>query len=233
LICSSSSFIAIALGSTNFTLSKCIREFPILCEEAFTGRELHNIPVLKQASISYHGSIYKTQPLYKALKKTLGDRPFFGGQREDNPKYLTKVALTSTDQAGNRNIVIANYCRQDNSKAGQVSTSTYDFPRPNNPKQELTFWEAAAASSAATPYFKPFFHAQSGRYFLDGSLNSNNPAKILHQERRLIWSDIADRAPDIFLSIGTGQNRDDMTSKMEDIPNRSKLHKRSVSSRNL
>jgi hypothetical protein len=90
----------------------------------------------------------------------------------------------------------------------------------------LTIWEAAAASSAATPYFKPFFHPSSGRYFLDGYLNSSNPAKILHQERRLLWPDIADRAPDIFLSIGAGQNKPDMESRMLEITERSRVSKK-------
>lgn len=193
---------------------------------AFTGRELHSIPILKQASISYHGSIYKTQPLYRALKSTLGDRPFFWWEREEDPNYLTKVALTSTDEAGNRNMVIANYCPQDSILPDQSSTSTYEFPRPGNPKDEITFWEAAAASSAVTPYFKPFFRARSGRYFLDGSMNNKNPAKILHQERRLIWPDVPGRAPDLFLSIENGQHKDDMTTKMVDTPDRSKIDKK-------
>jgi len=217
------------LGAKNYSLSKCIKQFRKLLQKAFTPRALHKIPLLNQIPTFIYGSIYKTHPLYIALKKALGNRPFFGGGREDDPSYLTKVALTSTDEGGKRTVVIANYSRRyksledgQSSEDGQCSVSAYEFTRPSNPKAELTCWEAAAASSAATPYFKPFFHSSSRRYFLDGSMKNSNPANILEQERRLIWPDVADRAPDIFLSIGTSQNKSDMQSKMLELPKPSK-----------
>ncbi len=41
---------------------------------------------------------------------------------------------------------------------------------------------------------------------MDGALYYNNPIKIANNERKLLWSDVAESHPDIMLSIGTGQN---------------------------
>jgi hypothetical protein len=157
--------------------------------------------------------------MYIELKKVLGDGPFFGGSRNSDPSYAPRVALVSTDKGGKRTVVMANYNRRDESWEGDLQshspTTPYDFPRPGNPKEELSIWEAAAASSATQPYFKPFFHSASGRYFLDGSLNNSNPVKIVQQERTLLWPDIKDRAPDLFLSIGTSQDKADIASSMQ------------------
>jgi patatin-like phospholipase/acyl hydrolase len=68
-------------------------------------------------------------------------------------------------------------------------------------------WEAAAATSAAAPYFKAYRNEKSGRTYFDGAFYNNNPVRVAHRERRLLWPDVADNNPDIFLSIGTGQNQ--------------------------
>jgi patatin-like phospholipase/acyl hydrolase len=69
----------------------------------------------------------------------------------------------------------------------------------------MEVWEAAAATSAASSYFKPFYHHASARSYLDGGLYYNNPVMIAHKEMRMLWPDVDQ--PDILLSIGTGQNR--------------------------
>lgn len=64
----------------------------------------------------------------------------------------------------------------------------------------------ARATSAAPPYFKPFIKNETKSSYLDGALYHNNPVWIAHHERKLIWSDIVDKQPDIFISIGTGHH---------------------------
>jgi predicted acylesterase/phospholipase RssA len=216
---------------TDWPISECIDKFRKLYERAFAPREFHSIPLLQKAITTHHGSVYKTKPLYTALKQVLGpvgERQLFGGSRENDPSYVAKVALTSTDEAGKRAVVIANYNRNGDKglEDSQKRTSAYEFPRPSNPSNELTYWEAAAATSATPPYFKPFFHQSSHRYFWDGSLNNSNPAKIAHRERKLLWPDVANMVPDIFLSIGTSQHKSNVDSRMLEIPRRSVSHRR-------
>ena len=81
---------------------------------------------------------------------------------------------------------------------------------------ELKLWETVAASLANPVYFRPFaFH---GKTYLDGGLRSPNPSAIADRERRLIWPDAGE--PDLFLSLGTGQNRiavlDKLSSRSKD-----------------
>jgi hypothetical protein len=53
-------------------------------------------------------------------------------------------------------------------------------------------------------FFKPFENDRTGRKYIDGSIYYNNPASIAECERKLLWPDVRDQPPDIFLSIGTG-----------------------------
>jgi hypothetical protein len=68
-------------------------------------------------------------------------------------------------------------------------------------------WEAGAATAAAAPYFKPFIHQKTNASYLDGAFYNNNPVKVGHLERQLLWTDVQNKPPDIFLSIGTSQDR--------------------------
>jgi hypothetical protein len=168
---------------------------------------LHGIPILQQLEIINHGSIYKTKQLHEALGKALGKGSLFGGRREDDTNYTPKVAVTSTDEEGRRAVVIANYNRSGvNSGGKKRGKGQYEFPRPDDPFLELTYWEAAAATTAAPPYFKSFYHRATRRSYLDGAFYNNNPARIAQQERKMLWPDVADRHPDIFLSIGTSKD---------------------------
>jgi patatin-like phospholipase/acyl hydrolase len=141
------------------------------------------------------------------LEKALGNGSLFGGLREDDTIYTPKVAVTSTDEKGRKAIVIANYNRSSVSpEERRKSKSLYEFQRPDDPSLELKYWEAAAATAAAPPYFKAFYHAKTQRTYLDGAFYHNNPARIAQQERKILWPDIANQAPDIFLSIGTSKD---------------------------
>jgi predicted acylesterase/phospholipase RssA len=172
------------------------------------------MPILQHLARISHGSIYKSQQMYEFLKRELGRDLFYGGKRYGDARNKTRVAVTAADKEGRRPILIANYNTEGSVNFDRGPNAIYEFRRPSIPAQELRFWEAAAATCAAPRYFKPFFHGSSHRYFLDGALYNSNPATIAHHERRFIWPDVADRAPDIFLSIGTGQNREGVPSEM-------------------
>jgi predicted acylesterase/phospholipase RssA len=182
-------------------LETAIAQFIELCDKAFTPREFHGVPGLDLAARISHGSKYKTQPLHNSLKEALGSDLLFGGIKNTNHGCNIKVAVTSTDEAGRKAIVISNY-----SRSGETLPN-WDFHRPDDPKRELKVWEAAAATSAAAPYFKAYRNDKSGRTYFDGAFYNNNPVRVAHRERRLLWPDVADNSPDVFLSIGTGQNR--------------------------
>jgi hypothetical protein len=140
--------------------------------------------------------------LRSALKDTLGYRELFGGQKEDDDVYNTKVAVTTTT-AGRAatEVIISNYDRPGTSK-------TYQFLRAEYPGEEVRVWEAGAATSAAYPYFRPFIHEPTGNEYLDGAFFNNNPVNVANRECKLLWPDVRGRAPDIFLSIGTAKSHD-------------------------
>ena len=152
-----------------------------------------------------HGSKWKTQPLHKTLKKAFGEDLLFGGQ-SNVAKYATKVAVVSTSGTGTRSLVMANYNRQQTSDPG------YTLETSNRIDEAFKIWEAAAATSAAPSYFKPF--QRCGRTYLDGAINHNNPVVVARREARLLWPDVESQRPDIVLSLGTGQNAEKMEQKL-------------------
>jgi hypothetical protein len=128
----------------------------------------------------------------------------FGGPLDDNDNRDVHVAVTATEELGTRAIILANYSRSEYPSPARPLVD-HEFLRPDNPRHELLMWEAAAATSAAPTFFKPFKHS-SGRSFLDGALYNNNPVKIVQKERKLLWPDVEKQHPDVLLSVGTGQD---------------------------
>ncbi|KAM0549052.1 hypothetical protein ACHAPJ_009627 [Fusarium lateritium] len=82
----------------------------------------------------------------------------------------------------------------------------YKFIGPRDPASELKIWEAARATAAAPMYFKPFVQEETSAAYTDGAIWHNCPAVIADHERRLLWGDVSDWPPDIFLSVGTGMH---------------------------
>lgn len=202
-IISTGGIIALAIGVKRWSLEKCIEQFTKLCNPAFTPRELHDLPALGRWAALNHGSKFKTTPLHQALKESLGEEFLFGGPREDDDNCDVNVAVTATDEKGSKAIVMANYSRSEHRPAH--AQSDHEFIRPDHPSGEFRVWEAAAATSAAPTYFKPFKHG-NGRSFLDGALYNNNPVNVAQRERKLLWPDVNDQHPDVLLSVGTGQD---------------------------
>ncbi|KAJ4295420.1 hypothetical protein N0V90_007432 [Kalmusia sp. IMI 367209] len=188
--------------------TRCIAEFTRLCNEAFTPREFHGVSGLQQITTISHGSKWATSPLYKILQRSLGEQFLFGGDQDSDASYAAHVAVTSTNESATRGVVIANYSRPS-------ASQYYDFLRPADPDDEMRIWEAAAATAAATPYFKPFVHDSTQATYLDGAFHNNNPVKVGHVERQMIWGDVQGKHPDLLLSIGTTQHREKVKQELQ------------------
>lgn len=190
---------ALALGVKQWPVKYCISMFEKFCDQAFTEREFGGVWGLEKAALLKHGSRYKAKPLHNALQDTLGRSPLFGANGSLKT-FRTKVAVTATSGDGKEAMIIANYNRPQNPADSQV------LVRPEDPSIELEIWEAAAATSAAPFYFKPYIHPKTGQSYIDGALYHNNPVQVANRERKLLWPDVANKHPDLLLSVGTGQN---------------------------
>jgi patatin-like phospholipase/acyl hydrolase len=209
---STGGIIALGFGVKGWSIEQCSDAFTTLCHKAFSPRKLQGVPFLKHLVTLRHASKFETRPLRDVLKESFGHQPLFGSDGKETSAPAAKVAVTATDVSGKKAIVIANYSRKDDTRKSHRKLH-YDFPRPDRPDLELKIWEAAAATSAAPTFFKPFIHEPTERTYLDGAVYHNNPVRLVRSEAQLLWPDVADEHPDILLSIGTGQNRREMKNQ--------------------
>lgn len=210
---STGGIISLGFGVKNWDIKGCTHRFKKLCHNAFCPRTFHSVPLLGRMITLKHAAKYETTPLRNALQEAFGQDYLFGPTRAVADHPAARVAVTATDEACKTEIILANYSREDTSRSKRRKAH-YDFPRPDNPDLELKVWEAAAATSAAPSYFKPFVHGPTKRTYLDGALYHNNPVWLANRERKLLWPDVADKHPDILLSIGTGQNEDQIKKEL-------------------
>ena len=196
---STGGIISLALGAKQWSVAKCIEVFTSLVDRAFTPREFHGVWGLEQIAMARHGSKWENRPFHDALREALGNNFLFGGLQDSDTSYSARVAVTTSSEIATKGVIITNYNRK-----GELRN--YEFLRPNEPSLEMRMWEAAAATAAAAPYFKPFIHESTSAVYLDGAFHNNNPVKVGHIERQLLWPDVQKRPPDLFLSIGTSQN---------------------------
>ncbi|CAJ0552466.1 Ff.00g064450.m01.CDS01 [Fusarium sp. VM40] len=190
---STGGIVALGLGVKRWSVSECIKNFKDLCGYAFTSRAFKPIAVFS------HRSYYKTRPLEKALQSAFDSTtPLYGGLNSTSSTAI-RVAVTSTMAVDKCPVVLANYNTE-----GKRDGLPYKFVRPRDPTSEMKVWEAARATAAAPMYFKPFTQDGTSTVYTDGGIDHNCPAIIADHERRLLWGDVSDWAPDIFLSIGTG-----------------------------
>ncbi|EWY81854.1 hypothetical protein FOYG_16063 [Fusarium oxysporum NRRL 32931] len=209
---STGGIISLGLGVNNWTVDDCIQTFRELCHRAFTPREMKGVPVLEQLAVIGHGSMYKTKPFEELLKEKFDqNRPLFGGSLGEGPdepgEMATKVAVTSTISVDQHAVVISNYNRPEN----PMFSTPYRFQRAPQPDREMKVWEAARATAAAPPYFKPYEKPETKEMYIDGALYHNCPVWVAHHEKRLIWGDVSGRLPDLLVSVGTGFHKHDST----------------------
>ncbi|KAH7087111.1 hypothetical protein FB567DRAFT_526936 [Paraphoma chrysanthemicola] len=204
---STGGIIALGFGVKDWSIKRCIDKFRRLCRTAFTLKVMRSLPLFKYIITLKLSSKYQTKPLRSALQRNFGDWPLFGsGGKTRRSYHSARVAVTATNEAGSKAIIMANYNRKNEGYTEQ-RPGEYEFLRPDRPEHELAIWQAAAATSAAPTYFKPFVHDATKRTYLDGAIYHNNPVRLAHREKKLIWPDVANTHPDIFLSIGTGQHK--------------------------
>ncbi|KAI1342705.1 hypothetical protein F5Y15DRAFT_373717 [Xylariaceae sp. FL0016] len=205
--------IAIALGVKKWTVEATIEKFKDLCREAFVRREMNSVPLIGALSSFYHRSVYKTQPLERALRRHFSDRPFYGGATHRSRLTTSnRVAVTATTATGRQPVVFANYNRPD----PMDTKIPYQFTRADVPAKEIKMWEAARSTFATSPLFKPFTKPETNIEYANGDLDAMCPIAVAHYEAKSIWNDIADAPPDLLLSIGAGRNVGDRT--MEELP---------------
>lgn len=201
--------MSLGLVAKQMRVEQSIEVFIKLCKKAFVPREFNNAPILGTLATLNHGSKWKTTPLHEALEKALGNDLLFGGKHKDRENYATKVAVVATKGSGDQPLIIANYNREE------AVDSFYAFDCTDDPELSLSIWQAAAATSAAPSFFKPFRCLKNGKTYHDGALYHNNPVRVAWRERKLLWPDVSHRPPDIFLSLGTGQNKSEIDGKLE------------------
>jgi predicted acylesterase/phospholipase RssA len=199
----------LGLGVKQWSVDTCVNKFINLCDQAFTPREGHGLWGLEHAATLKHGSKWATTPLRKALRSALGDEHLFGGIYESDKHYKQKVAVTATTGTAQQAVVLPNYNRQEQPRA------PYLFEFAHKRRLSMALWEAGCATSAAPSYFKPFTNEKTKRVYLDGALYYNNPVEVANRERMLIWPDVAEKHPDVILSLGTGQNASKIKEELE------------------
>ncbi|OQO10125.1 hypothetical protein B0A48_04482 [Cryoendolithus antarcticus] len=201
--------LAVGLATRDKSVDQCIDQFSAICDHAFQPR-MKGVPVVTSIVAALgSGRRYKTKPLYAALKTAFGENDHLF-DAETQFRHGSKVALVSTSATGRESILLASYRRSED------SAPIYHFERPHEPEMELKIWQSVAASIAHPGHVKAFtFHGQT---YLDGGLRCGNPAHVADRERQLIWPDASE--PDLFLSLGTGQNRITVLQKLSDkVPN--------------
>ncbi|KAH6886261.1 hypothetical protein B0T10DRAFT_576010 [Thelonectria olida] len=211
---STGGIIALGLGVKQWSVDDCILRFENLCKDAFTSR---GPPALRALTIVSRISLYKTKPLEDALQSAFGTHGSLYGNFRSESSMDIRVAVTSTHATEKRPVVLSNYNTQ-----GRRDGLPYAFVRSQDPDRELKIWEAARATAAAPPYFKPFLQKDTMAAYTDGAIHHNCPASIADYERRLLWEEVSDWPPDIMLSLGTGLGNPGKLSPDAQVSSRSK-----------
>ncbi|KAL7784152.1 hypothetical protein V8C37DRAFT_420748 [Trichoderma ceciliae] len=193
---STGGIIALGLGVKHWSVSECIYHFKNLCRQAFTPR---GPTFMKPLAIVGLKSYYRTKPLENALQSAFDQNEVLYGEPKPGSPMSIRVAVTATVASDNRPTILSNYNTEY-----ERSRVLYGFVRPKDPAKELKVWQAARATAAAPPYFKPFVHEEALSAYIDGAINHNCPVLVADQERRLLWEDVSDWPADIVLSLGTG-----------------------------
>jgi patatin-like phospholipase/acyl hydrolase len=182
--------IAMTLSMRGQTVSSCSDQFKTICDRAFRPKKAA-APLVRSisAALGSSGRRYRSKSLYSVLQTTFGEN----NSLLESQTYFTqgcRVAVTSTNAPDQEPFLLANYDRPE----------TLDHPRGQDPN--LRVWQSVAAAIADPAYFPPFEH--DAQTYQDGGQKCANPAAIADKERRLLWPELSN--PDLFLSLGTGQN---------------------------
>jgi predicted acylesterase/phospholipase RssA len=198
--------IAMTLSMRGQTVNTCIDQFKTICDRAFRPKMKAAAPLVRSISAKLgSGRQYRSKSLYTVLQTTFGENSTL----MESPTYFTqgsRVAVTSAHAADQDPFLLANYPRPE----------TLELQN-NGQDTKLKVWESIAAAIADPAFFPPFEH--DAQIYLDGGLKCGNPAALADKEGRLLWPE-AD-APDLFLSLGTGQHRLEVLKRLSKQPSSS------------
>ncbi|KAK4551312.1 hypothetical protein LTR86_011241 [Recurvomyces mirabilis] len=194
-------WIVTKMALRDHSVQRCLDEFKAMCEHVFTPRSNVSAKIARFAQVMRRKPCYRTKHLYSSLRSSFDETDNLFGPG-DRLRPGMKVALTTSSGTGRDTILLASYRRPEDVQ------SAYAFRRPHEPEAELKIWQCVAAAMANPSYFLPL-HFQ-GKAFLDGGLSDPNPVCIADHEARLLWSG----EPDLVLSLGTGQDRAAMSSRL-------------------
>ncbi|KAH8787540.1 acyl transferase/acyl hydrolase/lysophospholipase, partial [Hyaloscypha sp. PMI_1271] len=199
---SSGALILLGLFVNRWSVDECTNQFQRLSRVVFEKRWYCRIPLISVSVLRpcldiiwsfATDSRYSSSGVNRALKSAFGDI----SSVFQSPCGGTKVAVVATTTNDTSTCLFTNY----NGPESRSSSSGYKIIRPDNAEQELLVWQAARASSAAPPYFKPFAGYQDG-----GLGGHNNPINLALWEQDIIWSRQM-KQPDLVVSLGTGYKR--------------------------
>lgn len=226
---SAGGMIALGLGIRNLRIDDCLSRFKALCQKFFVKRGvIKHAPVqniarfLKSLFVMSGKSIYRSKPFEKALREVFDENSSLYNRPQPGNSVATRVAVTTTLARDDKAAILTNYNIERKSAKCKRNFCHYPWPmltdthpvpclfiRPKTLDDEIKVWEAARATSAAPPYFKPFTHQKTGCAYIDGAIHHHCPVFVADQERRLLWEDVQDSLPDITLSIGSGITKHD------------------------
>ncbi|KAK0737279.1 hypothetical protein B0T21DRAFT_364796 [Apiosordaria backusii] len=174
-------------------------------------------------------SVYSEKPLRAGLEEYFGDKTSlfapaaFNSERPSASTTLgsgIRVAVTSTRDDGDTEVVIGNYNRplttttttNAGGENGSNNNNRSGFEREDDLEKDFRIWEAAMATAAAPFYLPPFTKAEMGGDYIDGAVYANCPARVAMDEKAKIWSSSrhgdggsSDVVLDAFVSLGTGK----------------------------
>lgn len=187
--------LAMSLGMRGQTVEACIEQFKSTCDRAFKPK-VKAVPGLKSISAALGNTqLYREKQLHDALKIAFGEKDsLLGSQTSFNT--TNRIAMLSAHGTDQEAFVMSNYRQPKAAPGNELADS------PGQDK-EMKIWESVAAATADPAYYPPF--ELNGRTYIDGGSKCGNPASKAEEERKKLWPE--NEEPDLFLSLGTGQNR--------------------------
>ncbi|KAL8790161.1 MAG: hypothetical protein Q9195_006488 [Heterodermia aff. obscurata] len=190
------SLIAIMLGRLEMTVEECIDNYIEMMDGVFR-KTSHRLGFdLANFDLQIQGR-FDTVELEAAIKRAV----IVSHSAED-----TKFRRADRDKC---KVFVCAASDEDDSYGVQFCS----WPRRGEPgsfkelSDEVTIWEAARATSAASTFFEPIQIGRNGQIFRDGATDANNPVQVLFDLARDEWG--GDGLPfehhtKILVSIGTG-----------------------------
>lgn len=191
---------AVSLSLSDTTIGRCMETLYTVCENAYPPRQGSSSllgPVAR--SLGVLGS-HKTDRLDAALRAMFTrDARLFGSPEQF--ARSARVAVMASGIGRDRPLLLTNYRRPGASGRAYVFDGGHD---------QLTTWESVRATLTKRSNLRTLATGVSA--FLDASTAPVNPSAIAHAEAKLLHAD--QDAPDLILSLGTGQDRQKVLRKL-------------------